>query len=130
MGVNKSKKRKKEYRILGTGKLSQAGHEVVGRRSIIQRLRLNILVHSYLYYHKDESLIPDHAFDMWCKQLKQLQRLYPDIAERVDYHGFFVGDFKCYDLPVLPEIVRKAEQVLEWNKKDRKGYFKIPWHTM
>lgn len=130
MTIKQSKNRKKQYRILGTGKLSQAGHETLGRRSLIQRLRLNILVHSYLYYHRDESIIPDESFDLWCKQLKQLQGLYPVIAERVDYHHYFVGDFKCYDLPILPEIVRKAEQVLEWSKTTKKGYFKVPWHLM
>lgn len=105
--------------IKGTGPFSELGYEWTEIRSLILRRRLQMLVHSNLYYHQDHPLITDKQFDSWAKELVQLQSKYPEIASRVDYHK----DFEDYDgstgmdLPyTLPEIVAIANNLKSWNK--------------
>ena len=59
------------------------------RISILQRW---ILVHSYIYYEMDESIVPDKVFDSTAKQLVQMQYDFPEDAEESDY-GYVFGDF-------------------------------------
>ena len=101
--------------IKGTYYLSQVGGEIDEVRELIQRRRLQLLVHSYIYYRKGESLISDDIWTQWAKQLYKLQKKYPHIAKRVDYHK----EFKDFDpstgmnLPYNnPEIINKGEYLL------------------
>lgn len=55
-------------------------------RELISRRRQQFLVHSYLYYILDDSLISDQMYDRICCELVQLQRQYPDIAAELPYH--------------------------------------------
>ena len=41
--------------------------------SKIQQRRLQMLVHSYIYYKLDENIISDHAFNYWGHELANLQ---------------------------------------------------------
>ena len=82
---------------------------------LIQRRRLQMLIHSKLYYDMDTNLITDKQFDEWGRELVQLQRNNPDIAKRV----CFAEAFKDWDastgafLPLQdPWVVRKAQQLL------------------
>ena len=86
------------------------------KRHIIRRRRRQILVHSHLYYDKDESLISDADFDKWCMELVELQKRYPKAAENVEYHK----EFKDFDgstgigLPYrTPNIMKLAERLLK-----------------
>ena len=56
---------------------------------LIQRRRLQILVHSCIYYELNKILITDAQFDAWGKELVELQAKYPNIAERICYHDAF-----------------------------------------
>lgn len=42
--------------------------------SEIKRYRAQMLIHSYLYYVKDSSIISDHEFDRRAKKLAELQK--------------------------------------------------------
>lgn len=82
---------------------------------LIQRRRLQILIHSKLYYDMDTNLITDKQFDEWGKELVQLQRDNPNIAKRI----CFAEAFKDWDgstgafLPLQdPWVIRKAQQLL------------------
>ena len=82
---------------------------------LIQRRRLQMLVHSCIYYDMDSSLITDKQFDDWGKELVKLQSNYPEIASRVCY----AEAFKDWDastgafLPLRdPWVIRKAQQLL------------------
>ena len=33
---------------------------------LIQRRRLQVLVHSYIYYERNTNLVTDAVFDRWC----------------------------------------------------------------
>lgn len=51
----------------------------------IKRRRLQILVHSCMYYELDDSIVDDSVFDDWCKELVELQRDNPDAySDRFD----------------------------------------------
>jgi hypothetical protein len=82
---------------------------------LIQRRRLQMLIHSKLYYDMDTNLITDRQFDEWGRELVQLQRDNPDIAKRI----CFAEAFKDWDastgafLPLQdPWVIRKAQQLL------------------
>lgn len=57
---------------------------------LIQRRRLQILVHSYLYYEEDMNIISDHTWNKWAVELVNLQKKYPEIAEKVIYSEQFM----------------------------------------
>ena len=83
--------------------------------SKIQQRRLQMLIHSKLYYDMNSNLIPDRQFDMWGMELVKLQREHPNIAKRICY----AEAFKDWDastgafLPLQDEgVCRKANQIL------------------
>ena len=80
----------------------------------IKRRRLQVLVHSCLYYEMNETLIEDDQYDHWCKELVQLMKDNPDAySDRFD-HWFrtFSGE-TGYHLPLRDEwVYNKALQLL------------------
>lgn len=46
----------------------------------IERYQQLFLVHSFLYYKLNESIISDEQYDQWCRVLLNLQRSHPDEA--------------------------------------------------
>lgn len=70
---------------------------------LIQKRRLQILVHSYLYYEENMNIITDHTWNKWAVELVNLQKKYPEIAEKVIYSEQFMdwdgssGAFFTYD---------------------------------
>ena len=106
-------------KIKGTGPFSKLGYEWTETRSLILRRRLQILVHSNLYYHQDCPILTDKQYDNLAKELVSLQEKYPEIASRVDYHHYFkdYDGSTGMDLPyTLPEIVAIANNLKSWNK--------------
>ena len=81
----------------------------------IQQRRLQILVHSCIYYEMNQNLISDKKWDEWARELKKLQEDYPDISRQVEWYAAFIdwdastGAF----LPIKDDwVVRKAKQLL------------------
>ena len=81
----------------------------------IQQRRLQMLIHSCIYYEMDQNIISDRQWDIWAKELRQLQNDYPDISRRVEWYT----DFKDWDastgafLPLKDKwVVRKAKWLL------------------
>lgn len=56
---------------------------------LILRRRLQMLIHSSLYYDHNTNVISDKQFDTWARELVQLQKAYPDIAKTVDWADAF-----------------------------------------
>lgn len=87
---------------------------------LINRRRRQILVHSIIYYKMDKNLIADNAWSEWGAELENLQKMYPDIAEKVAYAKDF-RDFDHstgYSLPLDdPWAVNKARQLVRWAEK-------------
>lgn len=100
--------------------MSKAGVETDEVRALIQRRRLQVLVHSCLYYKLATSLVSDQQWQAWADELVELQEKYPLICERVDYHE----EFKDFDGSTgfhLPfggmEVLNKAYQLIAYHKK-------------
>ena len=64
------------------------GEELVIAEKILRR-RLQMLVHSNIYYGKNQNIISDNTFDKWGKELVELQTKYPEIAKQVEYASAF-----------------------------------------
>lgn len=58
---------------------------------LIHRRRLQVWVHSVIYYVYNENLISDATWSKWASELENLQATYPDIAARVEYADVFKG---------------------------------------
>lgn len=84
---------------------------------LIQRRRIQILIHSYLYYELDSNLISDSTWNEWAVELVKLQNDYPEIANKVIYSEQFSGwdgssgAFFKYDAPTID----KAQSLLKKN---------------
>ena len=81
---------------------------------LIQRRRLQMLVHSCIYYEYSRNIISDKQWDEWARELRTLQEHYPNIAEKVMWHEAFkdwdasTGAF----LPLRDPWVQKKAQWL------------------
>ena len=81
----------------------------------IQQRRLQMLIHSYLYYELDTNIITDEQWSKWARELASLQNTYPEIAEVVYYADLFkdwdgsTGAHLIYNEPTI----RKAKYLLE-----------------
>lgn len=82
----------------------------------INKRQRQILVHSFLYYQLNESIISDYAFDIWSKELANATKDYPEIAKQSTYYDEFKNfdGSSGYDLPYsLPEIQNAGYRLLK-----------------
>ena len=87
--------------------------------ALILRRRLQVLVHSYLYYQRNTNLISDKQFDEIAKELVVLQEKYPDTASKVSYADAFKGfdGTTGFDLPYKDLRIRGiAEHLIYINE--------------
>lgn len=88
--------------------------------SKIQQRRYQMLVHSYLYYGLDISLVSDHQWMQWAQELVELQKNHPSISARVvfaDAFKGFDGSTGCH-LPYNDDrIVNIAHRLLRIHEK-------------
>lgn len=87
---------------------------------ILQR-RLQILVHSYIYYELNDNIVSDSKWSEWAMELVQLQKDNHLIAAKLPYAKEFL-DFdgsSGYNLPYKnKEIVEKAIRLLRWRDEN------------
>lgn len=91
---------------------------------IINQRRRQIIVHSFLYYRMNISIIDDYKFDMFAKELAELQEKYPDIASKCVFNEVFIGfdGSSGFDLDMSdPWIHRKAIQILNIHERMKKN---------
>lgn len=89
----------------------------------IHQRRLQMMIHSCIYYELGSSLITDHQFDSWGRELVKLQAEHPKVSEQVLWYN----EFKDWDattgfnLPIRhPWVVAKAESLLRYSKGGKK----------
>lgn len=90
-----------------------SGQELVIAEKIQQR-RLQILVHSCIYYELNGSVISDRQWDTWAKELVALQKKYPTIAAQVVWADAFANfdGTTGFNLPIKDEwVMKKAMQM-------------------
>lgn len=82
---------------------------------LIQRRRLQMLVHSCIYYKMDQNIISDAQWSRWGTELADLQNKYPEISQQVRWAEAFEdwdGSSGAF-LPLDdPWVVNKAQQLL------------------
>lgn len=82
---------------------------------LIQQRRLQILVHSCIYYHFDSNIISDRQWDIWARELVELQKQHSEESKTVLWYEAFkdwdasTGAF----LPITDEwVIRKARYIM------------------
>ena len=82
----------------------------------IQKLRLQMLVHSYIYYRMDQNILSDYEWSSRGVELARLQNAHPKIAKKVEW----AKEFADWDgssgaaLPLdNPWVKGKAEQIVK-----------------
>lgn len=69
----------------------------------IQQRRLQLLVHSYIYYVLNDNIVSDSTWNSWSNELVLLQKKYPKTSKKVPYYKQFkdwdgsTGAFLTYD---------------------------------
>lgn len=82
-------------------------------RERIKQLRLNMLVHSFIYYELNDSLISDHEWQRRADELTALQAKYPANIGSYD-EAFKDWDGSTgYHLPADYWVRNKADQLLQ-----------------
>lgn len=88
----------------------------------IRQRRLQLLVHSFLYYDLDTNIVSDSKWSEWAADLVCLQKQFPKESEKVIYYETF-KDFDGstgFDLDYRrPEIMSKAYQLLRYQEKHK-----------
>ena len=92
---------------------------------LIKRRRLQLLIHSCIYYEYNANLVSDSQWATWAIELKELQTKYPKIAEQVVWAEAF-KDFDHstgYNLPTRdPWVMDRAKWIMECAEKFQDKY--------
>ena len=87
----------------------------------IQQRRLQLLIHSCIYYELDQNFITDKKWDEWARELVKLQKDNPEISEKVIWYDAF-KDWDASTGAFLPLkdkwIINKAKNLLGCNFKN------------
>ena len=88
------------------------------KQSVIEKIRqrrLQILVHSCIYYKYNENIISDAKWNEWANELVELQKKYPAQSMKADMYDVF-KDFDGstgFDLPIDDlQTISRAEELL------------------
>lgn len=88
----------------------------------IRQRRLQILVHSFIYYDLNENIISDDKWSQWATELVYLQNEYTEISKNVIYYDTFKNfdGSTGFDLDYRnPDIMSKAYRLLRYHKKEK-----------
>jgi NAD-dependent DNA ligase len=82
---------------------------------LIKRRRLQVLVHSCIYYEFDSNIVPDSQFDVWCRELVDLLKKNPEAySDRFDQYFKNWDGVSGFDFPHRdPWIWSKAQSLLQ-----------------
>lgn len=89
----------------------------------IRQRRLQMLVHSFLYYRLDTNVVSDYDFDKWAKELFELQRDYPEESKSCDLYKEFRDwtGASGYHLPQYDWVNEIAQRLLRYKAKEKEG---------
>lgn len=88
-------------------------------KTLIKRRRAQMLVHSYLYYRMDESIVSDDTWQKWADELTKLQNDNPKCCKIKYYDSEFV-DWDGSTGMHLPDSIivqQRAEHILRVHHK-------------
>ena len=58
-------------------------------KALILRRRLQVWVHSMIYYNLNANIVSDAVWSRWAEDLECLQTMYPELASEVEYAEVF-----------------------------------------
>lgn len=86
----------------------------------IEKLRRNMLIHSFAYYELNRNFISDFEFDERARELVKLQETYPNLSKLGEYYNDF-KDFDGstgYDLPFrIPWVQGTVEGLIRYEER-------------
>lgn len=86
----------------------------------IKQRRLQMIVHSTIYYILNDNIISDAQWSQWANELKVLQENHPETAAEVEYAEYF-KDWDAstgFNLPINEDwALNKARQLLRSRDK-------------
>lgn len=88
----------------------------------IKQRRLQMLVHSYIYYELNQSIVSDDTWSRWAFELAELQRMYPKESSSVEYADEFDDwDGSTGAFLIFPEAVKAvANRLLALRDRKRR----------
>ena len=90
----------------------------------IERRRRQLLVHSYIYYELNDSVISDSQWSEWALELEELQRNHPEESSK----AVFYDEFKNFDhstgagLDYFKDEIICAAKLLLHNRDGNRNY--------
>ena len=72
-------------------KLMHAQNKEECIKALIHRRRLQVWVHSMIYYNLNANIVSDAVWSRWAEDLECLQTMYPKLASEVEYADVFEG---------------------------------------
>lgn len=88
-------------------------------KTLIKRRRLQILIHSYIYYELNTNVISDDVWQQWANELRALQHEYPQHCKIGCYDKIFKdwnGNTGMH-LPKDTYIINKSLYILHLHNK-------------
>ncbi len=82
----------------------------------IRQRRIQMLVHSYLYYEMDENVIDDHKWQVWADELVELQKQKATIGFYDEAFADWTGASGAF-LPFDPWVKERAKKLLHYKGK-------------
>ena len=70
-------------------KLMHAQNKEECIKALILRRRLQVWVHSMIYYNLNANIVADAVWSRWAEDLECLQTMYPELASEVEYADVF-----------------------------------------
>lgn len=79
-------------------------------RKHIERRRVQILVHSYIYYALDRNIVSDQQWSQWGVELEELQARYPEEGVRAKYYE----EFRDFDHSTGADLDYNKPEIVTW----------------
>lgn len=87
---------------------------------LIKRRRLQLAVHSYIYYELNDNIISDHQWQAWAEELKELQTKYPKHTDRNDEYFKEWDGTTGFHLCKMPDLHHRATCLVRYNHEQSK----------
>ena len=81
----------------------------------IRQRRIQMLVHSYLYYEMDENVIDDHKWQQWADELVELQKQKMEIGFYDEAFRDWTGASGAF-LPFDKWVKDRAKKLLQYKE--------------
>ena len=96
---------------------------------LIQRRRLQLLIHSCLYYNMDTNIVSDKKWDEWARELVKLQKQ-EEIDKQKDYYRIILSQEDREDIAFLNSIRHKMNNKDLLSKLIYESYYKAPLNKL